>query len=149
MELAKTLANNFMFRGLPQSFVNTLAASADVRQYHGGETLVRQFDKGQDLYVILEGQAVTRNFQGDIVARFGPGSVVGEMALVDGAPRSANVITAGPAKVAVVSAECIEGLVELDAAFGNTLYHNIAKVLCRRLRSMNENTVTPPLASVR
>lgn len=148
MELAKILANNYMFRGVPRSFVNTLAAAADVRRYSGGETLVRQFDKGQDLYLILEGEAVTRNFQGDTIARFGPGSVVGEMALVDGSPRSASVVTAGPTTVAIIPGECIEGMLEINSEFGNTLYRNIAKVLCRRLRTMNEQS-GQPLASVR
>jgi CRP-like cAMP-binding protein len=148
VELAKILANNFMFKGLPSSFLNTLAASAEVRHYTGGETLVRQFDTGQDLYVVLEGLALTKNFRGDTVAQFGPGSVVGEMALVDGSLRSATVTAAGSTKVAVLSAACIEGLIEVDANFGNTLFRNIAKVLCRRLRTMNESSAAP-LASVR
>jgi CRP-like cAMP-binding protein len=146
MELARTLANNYMFRDIPRSYINTLAAAADVRRYCGGETLVRQLDKGQDLYIILEGNAVTRNFNGDIVAEFGPGSVIGEMALVDGSPRSANVVTSGPTTVAILPAECIEGMLEINAEFGNRLYRNIARVLSRRLRTMNEQAVHPAAA---
>lgn len=138
MELARTLANNYMFRDIPRSYINTLAAASDVRRYSGGETLVRQFDRNQDLYVILEGQAVTRNFRGDVIAQFGPGSVVGEMSLIDGAPRSANVVTCGSTTVAIIPAECIAGMLEINSEFGNKLYRNIAKVLCRRLRTMNE-----------
>ncbi len=148
MELAKILGRNFMFRGLSPSFLNTLAAFADVRNYAGGETLVRQFDTNRDLLVILDGQAVTRNFHGDVVARFGPGSVVGEMSLVDGSPRSANVVTAGPTQVAIIPSACIDKLVEIEPENGNTLYRNIAKVLCRRLRTMNEQAGMP-MASVR
>ncbi|HWD38325.1 MAG TPA: cyclic nucleotide-binding domain-containing protein [Fimbriimonas sp.] len=142
------MKNNYIFRGLPMSVINVLAAYTTIRNFQGGETIVRQFDSGHDLVLIMEGEAVTRNFRGDVVARFGPGSIVGEMALVDGSPRSANVVTVGPTRVAIIPGSCIENLVNIEPGFGNILYHNIAKVLCRRLRTMNEK-LDVPVASVR
>src|SRR5580658_4745370 len=121
MELKMALRNNYIFRGLPDSVINVLEAYAHVKLLTGGETMVRQFDRSRDLIVILEGEAVTKNFHGDIIARFGPGSVVGEMALVDGSPRSANVITVGPTRVAIIPGPTIENIVEVEPSYGNTL----------------------------
>jgi len=147
MDVTTALRNNYVFRGVPLSAVNLLAATADLRTMHGGETIVRQFERGKDLFILLEGEAVTRNFHGEVIARFGPGSMIGEMALVDGAPRSANVVTVGECQVAKIPYDAIEGLVAADAEAGKTLYHNISKVLSRRLRSMNDQSDDTPAGS--
>lgn len=137
MDLAKTLSYNYIFRGVPAGAVATLAALADRRKFSGGDVLLRQFDSSQDVLILLSGEAVTRTFNGDTVARFGPGSVIGEMALVDGQARSATVTAAGPCEVAVLPAEVIRALMEMDADVAGAIYANLAKVLSRRLRNMN------------
>ncbi len=150
MNLAKTLSYNYVFRGLPASTICGIAALADVRELSGGETLVRQFDKGEEIYILLEGQAITRTFSGETVAQFGPGSIVGEMALIDGQARSATVMTSGKCKVAKISAEVIRSMMEMDATVSSVIYSNLAKVLCRRLRTMNDHAENkrPSLAGV-
>jgi CRP-like cAMP-binding protein len=136
-ELSKTLSYNYVFRGVPSAVVSGIAALAEVRRFEGGDTVLRQFDKGRDLLIILDGAAVTRTFSGEVVAEFGPGSVLGEMALIDGEARCANVSAKGPLRAAVISADTILSMMDARPDVAGTIYSNIAKVLCRRLRSMN------------
>ena len=56
-----------------------------------GTVLVDQGDPGTQCFVIVEGQASVY-VRGDHVATSGPGSMVGEMSLIDHRPRTATVV---------------------------------------------------------
>jgi len=137
MELAKTLSYNYIFRGLPKEVVAGIAAMAVVKDYMGGDTIVRQYERPSDIYVNLDGSALIRGYRGETVAEFGPGSVLGEIALIDEQPRSANVIAKGPVRAAVIGSAVLQGMMDTDPETARTLLMNISRVLCRRLRTMN------------
>lgn len=136
-ELSKTLSYNYVFRGLPREVVNGFAALAQVREFRGGDVLVRQFDYNSDLMVVLEGQARIKSFSGETLAEFGPGSIVGEISLIDEQPRSATVVAVGTVKAAVIGAQVLRGMMDSDPVTASTILMNISRVLCRRLRTMN------------
>ena len=138
VDLEKALSYNYMFRGLPKEALHELAILASLRKYLGGDLLVRQFDSTTDLLLLIEGNAISRTFTGEVVARFGPGSVIGEVAFLDGQKRSANVISVGDSQAIVISSNALWTLMERDKAVGYTIMKNLSVVLCRRLRSMNE-----------
>jgi CRP-like cAMP-binding protein len=137
MDLAKTLTYNYVFRGLPNSVVAGIAAIAEEKAFLGGDVLVRQYDRSSDLIVILEGNARIKGFHDKTIAEFGPGSVVGEVSLVDNQPRSATVVAVGNVKAAVINATAVRGMMDSDPEVARILTTNICKVLCRRLRTMN------------
>lgn len=56
-----------------------------------GGVLIDQGDVGRECFLILEGEAGIFN-AGEHVASVGPGSIVGEMALIDHRPRNASVV---------------------------------------------------------
>lgn len=144
MDLAQTLSYNYVFRGVPRGTVAFLAALAQTRWFEGGETMVRQYDRSDDMIVILEGEAVTRSFHEDTIATFGPGSVVGEMSLLDGQARSATVVAKHRCQVAILKGEDIRSIMESDPAVAKTILGNLALVLCRRLRTMNARFESEP-----
>lgn len=137
MDLAKTLSYNYVFRGLPERVVNGLAAMADVRKFRGGDTLIRQFDYQSDMIIVLEGEALIRSFSGELLSEVGPGSIVGEISLIDEQPRSATVVAKGDVVAALFHAPTLRGMMDTDPATAATIYGNLAKVLCRRLRAAN------------
>jgi small-conductance mechanosensitive channel/CRP-like cAMP-binding protein len=72
-----------------------LAALTTQRLYGVGETIVRQGESGESMYVVCEGRArVTVGETGAEVATIGPGGYFGEMSLLTGDPRSATVSAA-------------------------------------------------------
>jgi CRP-like cAMP-binding protein len=80
-----------------------------------GRVLMRQGAAGAECFVIMHGDTkVERN--GIITAEVGDGELVGELALIDHAPRTATVTTLAPTEVLVMSQREFSGLRHLGIA---------------------------------
>jgi CRP-like cAMP-binding protein len=90
------LKKTFLFNGLPDDVLATLANSIVHRQLSRDETLFRKGDAGDSMFMIGEGwvKIVTEDAHGSQLTlnQCGPGEAVGEMSLFDQAPRSAGVV---------------------------------------------------------
>jgi len=100
-ELAKRLKGVGILGALSQSQLRTLAKWAEVVDFDAGETVVKQGDKGDGLYLILDGAAEVRRGS-QTLARLSSGQFFGEMSLFDNLPRSADVVAARDSKMAVL-----------------------------------------------
>jgi CRP-like cAMP-binding protein len=100
-ELANRLKKVSILGALSQTQLKTLAKWVDVVDVDAGETVVKRGDKGNGLYLILEGAAEVRRGNRTL-ARLGEGQFFGEMSLFDDEPRSADVVTLDPSKLAVL-----------------------------------------------
>jgi CRP-like cAMP-binding protein len=79
-----------IFSGLDKKELETLAKLAKEQRYAAGTTIVKSGAGGHGLYVIKEGRvSVVRD--GQPVASFGPGQFFGEISVLDGGPRTADV----------------------------------------------------------
>lgn len=63
-----------------------------------GRALTRQDEVGREFMIIIEGTAVVRR-NGRKIAELGPGDFLGELAVLSGAPRTADVIASSPMRV--------------------------------------------------
>lgn len=81
-----------LFAGVPTRQVRKIAGLGVVARFDPEAPIVRAGDPGEAFYVILSGRAGVRRGRGRATAEIGPGAYFGEMALLDGAPRSATVI---------------------------------------------------------
>ncbi len=91
-----TLARVDLFAGLDKKDVQVLTNACQERTYKAGSTLIKQGDTGVGLYVIISGTVrITQANNPDKaevdLGTAGPGSVLGEMSLLDDLPRSATV----------------------------------------------------------
>ena len=80
--------------------IDRLGAQLDVRE---GRVLTREGGTGLECFVILAGTAEVRR-AGEVVGVVGPGSVVGEIALLTGTRRSATVVALTPMLLLVLNA---------------------------------------------
>jgi CRP-like cAMP-binding protein len=103
----------------------------------GGDQILRQFGRDTDLMVVLKGAALIKTFSGDPIAEVGPGSVLGEISLIDTEPRSATVAAKGECTVAVIPSSGLQNLMRHDIGMRCVMMENLAKVLCQRLRTAN------------
>ncbi len=89
-------------------------AKPKFRRLSEGSTLVRQGDEGHELFLLLDG-VLTVEVDGAAIAEVGPGSILGERAVIEGGTRTSTLRAATPVKVAVASASEIkpETLAEL------------------------------------
>jgi CRP-like cAMP-binding protein len=79
-----------------------LATEADELSVPAGKNLTTEGDRGREFMVIVEGTAdVKRN--GRRINQLGPGSFVGEIALLTGVPRTATVTTTSDALLLVLT----------------------------------------------
>jgi CRP/FNR family cyclic AMP-dependent transcriptional regulator len=137
MDLLDTIKNNYVFRGLATLQLAAVTAVVQQKEYMGGDMIVRQFDKNCDLMIIVSGNARISSFSGEMIAEVGPGSLIGEMSLIDDQPRSATVTAIGPTRVAVLPYSDLKGLLQTDRDLAATVTLNIARVLAQRLRNAN------------
>ena len=100
-----------------------------------GDFLFKEGEKGDQMYVLLEGEVDI--FLGDFVLETaGPGALIGEMALIDDSPRTANVVAKTPAKLAQIDPRRFHFLVQQTPHFAT----HVMKILANRLRHMNAVT---------
>ena len=97
--------------------IDRLGARIDVA---AGRTLTREGAAGRECFVALDGTAVVSR-HGRAVGVIGPGSVVGEMALLDDAPRNATVVTATPMRLLVLDGREFARLLAIAPSTGATL----------------------------
>lgn len=128
------IRHTFLLHGLSPDELDTIASIAHVRDFMGGDTIVRQYAKGADICIVLQGSLLVKGGSGELLAECGPGSVIGEMALVDGKPRSATVVSKGPSKVAILAADDLWTLMKQDAFLARTILTNLSQILSMRLR---------------
>jgi|SRR6476620_9019724 len=105
----------------------------DTLQLAAGDFLFREGEKGETMYVLLEGEIDI--FFGDFVLETaGPGALLGEMALIDDSPRTA--VAKSPARLAQIDRRRFHFLVQQTPHFAT----HVMKTLADRLRHMNAVT---------
>jgi len=117
----------------PIDFGILAGAGAPVRDFKAGDVIFRQGDKAEELFVIQSGSVEIR-LGSRLLDTLPERSIFGEMALIDGAPRSATAIAATDVKLVPV------GEKQFLLMVGRTPYFalNVMRALARRLRLTND-----------
>lgn len=136
MELSDAIRQT-LGKGLTDYELGLIARLAQKQLFMGGDTLVRCFDRDTDIFVILEGSAKVFSASDEMVAELTPGSIVGEVSLVDEQPRSATVRAVGEVEVATIPAADLRQLMMDNTRIEAVLMRNIARMLSSRLRVAN------------
>ncbi|PYK49722.1 MAG: cyclic nucleotide-binding protein [Verrucomicrobia bacterium] len=97
-----------------------------------GDSLFREGDKGDKMYVLLEGEMEI--LLGDFVLEtVGQGALIGEMALIDKSPRTASAVAKTSCRLAEIDRRRFHFLVQQTPHFAT----HVMKTLADRLRQMN------------
>jgi len=98
----EVLAKMPLFARLTERELLRVMQAVQVREYQDGEIVIREGDRGEELFIVLRGQVrVSRG--GETLTRLGAGEHVGEMALIRAVPRSATVSSEGPSELISIS----------------------------------------------
>ena len=97
-----------------------------------GDSLFREGEKGEKMYVLLQGEMeiLLGDFVLETVAK---GALIGEMALIDDNPRTASVVARTPCRLAEIDRRRFHFLVQQTPHFAT----HVMKTLADRLRHMN------------
>ena len=108
---------------------------SDTLQLAPGDFLFHEGDKGHKMYVLLEGEMEI--LLGDLVLETArPGALIGEMALIDESPRTANAVAKTACRLAQIDRRRFHFLVQQTPHFAT----HVMKTLADRLRHMNAVT---------
>jgi CRP-like cAMP-binding protein len=134
---------------LPSELSRGLFAQGRLLSLDADQTLFLAGDEGDGCYRVEEGllkASVTAPNGGErILAILGPGSVVGELSMIDGAPRSASVTALRDSKLHYVSKADFEAIGKSSPE----IYQHVMKVLARRLRDTNSALAASSFLSVK
>lgn len=89
-EIASKLAAVPMFSGCTRKELAIIARAAKEVSHREGTVIAREGERGIGLFLILDGQCSV-SIGGKEKSKLGPGSFFGEIALLDGGPRTATV----------------------------------------------------------
>ena len=104
----------------------------DVLELAPGEILFQQGEKGDCMFVVLDG-AVEVLVHGKCVEYSSRGTILGEMALIDSSPRGATVQATEATRLARVDSRRFNFIIQQNPFFAR----HVMKVLVDRLRHMN------------
>lgn len=124
---------------LPPDELAKLARSAESHLYAEGEIVVHKGANADDMYIVRSGEVgvlVGSNGNGGKreVARLGPGKFFGEMALMTGEPRNADVVARTDSELLVVS----HGAFHATLAAQPELAETVSRVISERQAKMDE-----------
>lgn len=112
------------------------------RRFRRGEVIFHAGDPGDALFIIVSGDVKISlpSETGDeaILATLRPGAVFGELALLDGAPRSATATALGPTETVVLPRDRFRELIANEAAVRDALLASIAGELRRLTTHVEE-----------
>lgn len=122
-----------LFAGLPPAALDELAQAGRVRRYPAGQVLWSEGDPGEALLVLEEGQLRVSRFTGAgvevVLAVMEAPAALGELALLDGAPRDASVIAQRPVVVRLIPRSVFLGLLRREPAVVEGLLRTLAAMV--------------------
>lgn len=122
-----------LFAGLPPAALDDLARESRTRRYAAGQVLWSEGDPGEALLVLEDGQLRVSRFTGAgvevVLAVVEAPAAIGELALLDGAPRDAAVIAQQPVTVRFVPRSVFQALLRREPAVVDGLLRSLAAMV--------------------
>ncbi len=130
MEDVSFLARVPLFASLKPDHLAELAAKLKTRSYRRGEVIFHQDDPGSDLHIVKSGQVkiASASPEGEeiIMALLTAGDSFGEIALLDGMPRSAGAVAMEATQTLTLNREDFLGILTANADMVRAILASVA-----------------------
>lgn len=113
-----------------------MAESSNTVQFESGQVIIRENTPGDSAYIILSGRVeVSKRIEGQavVLVTLGPGSIFGEMSLLDGSPRSATARAMEPTRLSVIDRRRFQTIMNAIPREVRPLFSSLSE----RLRNTN------------
>jgi CRP/FNR family transcriptional regulator, cyclic AMP receptor protein len=135
LDVVEILRSAAIFAELPDDVLARLAAHCFSRTYRRNQYLWYQGDDGARLVVVASGlvKVVLSSAQGGevVLTTLGPGGMFGELAVLDGSPRSASVVAAEPTTVVLLSRATVLELLNRYPSVLDALLRSLGNLIRR------------------
>ncbi len=136
------IKNSVMLQGFTDEDFDKLAALCEMRKMEEGTTVFIENMPGESLFLVKKGTIrISKMFaEGDekTLVVLGPEDIFGEMAVIDGLPRSATARVAEDAELISLKKKSLDQLCKNDAGLALKIVSNIVRVFSKRVREANE-----------
>ncbi len=130
-----------LFAGLRPSQARVVTLMGDLKRFRPGETIVRQGERGDEMYVIIQGLAdvwIGTGRDRQRIAEMQRGDVFGEMGLVRGGnERSADVVAASDVEALAVDERFLQRIQRRYPRIASRVLLNLSRILSDRLQRAN------------
>jgi CRP/FNR family transcriptional regulator, cyclic AMP receptor protein len=122
-----------LFARLPRRQLRGIAKLAKIVDYAPAEVIVQAGERGDSFYLMLDGRASVLGKS----RALRPGDFFGEMALIDGGPRSATITAASPVRVMKLPRQAFLKALKADPKIGLTIMETLAERVRRLERAIS------------
>jgi CRP/FNR family cyclic AMP-dependent transcriptional regulator len=133
-----TLKHSSLFASVPTRELEAVALVTEEQTFGAGETIVREGDVGDSLYLIKKGVVVIKKrinaAESATLAELGSGECFGEMSVIDEEVRSASVLAKERCMLLRISKEALLEVIIVSPDLGVELL----RIFVKRLRAANE-----------
>lgn len=144
------LQNNRLFAGIPKELLSEIGSDMDLLRFDKGDVIFNEGEPGDCLYLVCEGSiCISKAGRGGKQETLGfiqPGNFFGEMALIDGQPRSAQAAAAETTLLGRVDHAAFDRILMRAP---RDLHMNFLRSVVERLRGINSHFISELMRSER
>lgn len=144
------LRGNRLFAGLSPDVISTIGSDVEIIRFESNEMIFNEGEPGDCLYLVIEGAVrISKSGRGGKQETLGiiqPGNFFGEMALIDGQPRSAQASATESTILGKIDAASFERIIEKAP---RDLHRNFLRSVVERLRGFNSHFIDELMRSER
>ena len=136
--MTAALSNNDLLRDFEPDWVQWFEEHCIPISFAAGDHMIEGGHSAAGLYVLLEGQVIVLGNRGDQIAKVASGSVVGEMALVDGGLRSADVIAETDVTSLLMTKHQFQAIGRSRPEIALQVMTNLCRIMSTRVRHLHQ-----------
>jgi CRP/FNR family cyclic AMP-dependent transcriptional regulator len=144
LSAGEILAKVPLFSGLPAEERERLGRRLSPRRYTRGTVIFLEGDAGTALCLIVEGRIRIQLTEADgrevVLNVYGPGEIFGELALLDGEPRSADAIAQDPSRLFWLQREDFAAFLDSHPRAAMTMLASLSRRLRHTTRMVQDST---------
>ena len=144
------LQSNRLFAGIPVDLLSEIGSDMDLIRFDPDDVIFNEGESGDCLYLVCEGairiSKLGRGGQQETLGMIQPGNFFGEMAMIDGQPRSAQATAGETSVLGVVDHEAFERILSRAP---RDLHMNFLRSVVERLRGINTHYISELMRSER
>jgi CRP/FNR family cyclic AMP-dependent transcriptional regulator len=133
-----------LFKGFTKDGANRLLSSGEIKEFGAGDVLLKEGDQADFVLLLLSGKLevfVNRSGKDVILTEANPGTVVGELAVLCGIPRSASIRSKEPSAVLRWEDEAFRTLLLRDPSLSQRIFGHILRTLVEKERVLIDSLV--------
>jgi len=132
-----------LFQGMTPGQIKKLVLMGRLREARAEDLIIEQGDQGSEMFLLLEGHArvfVTNRDSGEeqLIHRAGPGTVIGEIALMTSVKRTASVMAEEPVTYITYDWNTIHRVKKHAPRIASQLFLNLSRIMVVRLQELAE-----------